>query len=315
MIEISVDRDYDGMRLDRFIQKAAGLGRNTAQKLLRKGEVRINGIRSEAGTLLKEGDTVRIYGAEEKKAPAVSFDESLGGVDVLYEDEFILAVNKPAYLPTQPMKGSRDCLSERVKNHLKPVVEEYGGRFIPAPVNRLDFETSGTVLCGKTPAAARALSEMLREERIEKHYTALCSGKLEKTLRLEDWAAKDSSKNRMVIYPERREGTSRMLGIYRGIGTCREMSLVDAKLITGKTHQIRVQLANTGYPLINDYKYGNRRVNDAFREEYGVERLLLHCSEVSFSLWYAPGSIRICCELPEEMKRLVEKIGFDRNKI
>ena len=73
--------------------------------------------------------------------------------------------------------------------------------------------------------------------------------------------------------------------------------------------------ANAGYPLINDYKYGNRRVNDAFREEYGVERLLLHCSEVSFSLWYAPGSIRICCELPEEMKRLVEKIGFDRNKI
>lgn len=311
MIELLVEKDYEGMRLDRYIQKAAGLGRNTAEKLLRKGEVRINGVRSAAQSLLKEGDTVRIYGAEEKRTPAVSFDENLGGVDVLYEDDFILAVNKPAYLPTQPMKGQKDCLSERVKNHLRSAIEEYDYRFIPAPVNRLDYETSGIVLCGKTPSSAKALSEMLREERIEKHYAALCFGELKQTLRLEDWAIRDSAKNRMVIYPERREGASRMLGIYRGVSVCRNMSLVDARLITGKTHQIRCQLAHAGFPLVNDYKYGNRKASDAFQSEYGVKRLLLHCSEVSFSLWYAPGSIRISCEMPEEMKNLVRRIGFE----
>ena len=125
MIELLVSRDYDGMRLDRYIQKAAGLGRNTAEKLLRKGEVRLNGVRSSAQSAVREGDTVRIYGVEEKRTPAVSFDEALGGVEVLYEDGSILAVNKPAYLPTQPMKGQKDCLSERVKNHLRKTVEEY----------------------------------------------------------------------------------------------------------------------------------------------------------------------------------------------
>ena len=311
MIELLVRRDYDGMRLDRYIQKAAGLGRNTAEKLLRKGEVRLNGVRSAAQSPVREGDTVRIYGVEEIKPPAVSFDEGLGGVDVLYEDEFILAVNKPAYLPTQPMKGQKDCLSERVKNHLRKTIEEYDYRFVPAPVNRLDYETSGVVLCGKTPASAKALSQMLREEKIEKHYTALCLGMLQKTLRLEDWAAKDKTLNRMVIRPGREEGLSRMLGIYRGMESRDGMSLVDAKLITGKTHQIRCQLSNAGYPLINDYKYGERAANDRFREEFGVRRLLLHCSEVSFSLWYAPGTIRITCDLPQEMKQLVKKIGFE----
>ena len=314
MIELLVSRDYDGMRLDRYIQKAAGLGRNTAEKLLRKGEVRLNGVRSSAQSAVREGDTVRIYGVEEKRTPAVSFDEALGGVEVLYEDGSILAVNKPAYLPTQPMKGQKDCLSERVKNHLRKTVEEYENRFIPAPANRLDYETSGVVLCGKTPAAARALSEMFREEKIEKHYTALCRGQFGKTLRLENWATKDASRNRMVISPRREEGLSRMLGIYRGIAVCKDLSLVDARPITGKTHQIRCQLANAGFPLINDYKYGDRAANDLFREEYGVKRLLLHCSEVSFSLWYAPGTIRITCEMPPEMKRLIKQIGFEKEQ-
>lgn len=310
MIELTVGTEYAEMRLDRFVFKAADIGKNTAEKLIRKGEVKVNGKKAKADLILQKDDTVRIYGVAEKNAGAVSFKEGLGKVDVLYEDEFVLAVNKPAFLPTQPMQGQEDCLSERIKLYLKDIIADSGYRFIPAPVNRLDYETSGIVLAGKTPDAARKLSELLRDEKIDKHYAALCFGKMDRQLRLENWAVKDPKENRMKLYGEKRENTSRMLGIYRPEKISEEFTLTDAKLITGKTHQIRSQLAYAGYPLINDYKYGLRKENDMFRDKYGIRRLFLHCREVSFSLWYAPGDIKITCDLPEEMRKVLEKIGM-----
>lgn len=310
MIELTVGTEYAGMRLDRFVLKAADIGKNTAEKLIRKGEVKVNGRKAKADIILQKDDIVKIYGVAEKDAGAVSFKEGLGGVDVIYEDDFILAVNKPAFLPTQPMQGQEDCLSERIKLYLRKTVEDSGYRFIPAPVNRLDYETSGIVLAGKTPDSARKLSELLREEKIDKHYSALCIGRMDRQLRLENWAVKDQKENRMKLYAERTEGASRMLGIYRPEKTSECYTLADAKLITGKTHQIRSQLAFAGHPLVNDYKYGIRSENDSFREKYGIKRLFLHCREVSFSLWYAPGDIRITCEMPDEMKKVLGKLGM-----
>lgn len=310
MIELTVGTEYAEMRLDRFVFKAADIGKNTAEKLIRKGEVKVNGKKARADLILRKDDTVRIYGVAGKDAGAVSFKEGLDGVDVLYEDEFILAVNKPAFLPTQPMQGQEDCLSERIKLYLKDIIAESGYRFIPAPVNRLDYETSGIVLAGKTPDAARKLSELLREEKIDKHYSALCLGKMDRQLRLENWAVKDPKENRMTLYGEKTENASRMLGIYRPERTSEGYTLADAKLITGKTHQIRSQLAYAGHPLVNDYKYGIRKENDMFREKYGIRRLFLHCREVSFSLWYSPGDIKITCDMPEEMKKVLEKLGM-----
>lgn len=310
MIELTVGTEYDQMRLDRFVLKASDIGKNTAEKLIRKGEVKVNGKKAKADCILQKDDIVRIYGVAEKGAGAVSFNEALGGVDVIYEDEFILAVNKPAFLPTQPMQGQEDCLSERVKLYLRKTIEEGGYRFVPAPVNRLDYETSGIVLCGKTPDSARKLSELLREEKIEKHYDALCLGEMSGQLRLENWAVKDQKENRMTLYGEKREGASRMLGIYRSERSSGGYSLVDARLITGKTHQIRSQMAFAGHPLVNDYKYGKKKENDQFREKYGIRRLFLHCCEVSFALWYAPGDIRITCDMPEEMKEVLKKLGM-----
>jgi len=312
MTEITVTGDYDGMRLDRFITKITGAGRNTVQKLLRKGDVRIDGTRVREGDRpVREGESIRIYGVEERSSGAVSFDASLGEPRILYEDEEILAVDKPALLATQPMKGSRDSLSERIKNHLRELIEENGGRFIPAPVNRLDYQTSGIVLCGKTPSSARKLSEMLREEKIEKHYYALCAGEKNSRMRLENWAVRNSAANKMEIVPGRREGAVRMLGIYTPLSSSEGFTLVDAQIITGKTHQIRCQLSEAGLPLVNDVKYGDPEATRRFRKKCQAERILLHCREVAFPLWYAPGSIRITCPLPEDMAEALSLLGIE----
>lgn len=311
LIELTVNDEYSDMRLDRFVFKSTDCSKVAIQKLIRKGDIKLNGKRVSADTAVKSGDKVKVYGAALKTADAVSFDGSVGSLDILYEDDFILAINKPTGLATQPSQSKTDCLSERIKFYLKDIIIKSNYRFVPAPVNRLDFETSGIVLCGKTPKAAKELSELIREGDVDKQYYALCFGNLPQKIRLENYALKDSKHNKMCLYDYHVDNSVRMDGIYTPIAKGKDISLINAKLITGKTHQIRAQLAYIGAPVVNDYKYGNRVLNDNLKKEQNVNRLCLHCYETAFDLWYAPGDIKITCDMPSDLKKVCIAEGID----
>ncbi len=303
-IDLNVGEEYDGMRLDRFVFKSTNCSKVAVQKLIRKGDVKLNGKKAPADTPVKAGDIIKVYGAEMKSEKSVSFCEGLGNLDILYEDEFILALNKPSCLSTQPSQGRVDCLSERVKLYYKDMITSSGGRFIPSPQNRLDYETSGIVLCAKTPKAAKELSELIREGDIDKQYYALCFGNIPKKMRLENYAIKDSKQNKMILYDEAVENSVRMDAVYTPLAKGDSLSLINAKLITGKTHQIRAQLSHVGAAVVNDKKYGNRNLNASFVQKHKLDRLCLHCYETSFNLWYAPGDIKITCDMPLDIKKI-----------
>ena len=311
LIRLNVKDEFDGMRLDRFVLNNTECSKGAVQKLIRKGDVKVNKKRSEASVRVKSGDVVDVYNAAPKSA--AKFVEGLPLPKVIYEDDFILAVNKPAGLNTQPGGSSADCLSERVKLYLKDVVEEYGGAFVPAPANRLDNGTSGIVLCGKTPKAAAELSALIRENKVKKCYFVLVCGKLNERVRLDGFARKDAKRNMMLPCDANEQGAVKMSAVYEPLETFGEYTLVKAKLITGKTHQIRFQLSAAGHEVVGDNKYGNRRINEEFKNKYGFCRLFLHCCEMSFKMWDDSGSMKITCALPEDMQNILKDIGFSLN--
>ncbi len=307
---IEVGSEYDEMRLDRFVLNNTSLSKGLVQKLIRKGDVKINGKKAEASDHVHTLDEIKIYNAAQSDLPAASFVQGLPKVKVVYEDPFILAVNKPSGLNTQQGGQNNDCLNERIKLHLKDVVLHYNGVFVPAAVNRLDYGTSGIVLCGKTPTAAKELSRLIRENKIKKYYVALIFGEMKRKIKAECYAKKDTAKNIMLPCNEGDDGAVKMVAVYESLGVSDGMSLVKARLITGKTHQIRFQLSSLGYPLVGDNKYGNVRKNKIFKEKYGLDRMFLHCCETSFDLWDSSGNLRLVCEMPEELRSVCKKMGL-----
>lgn len=302
MREFNIGSDFAGMRLDRFIKKACpDIGKNTAQKLIRRGDVKVNGIKGRAETALTGGDTVKIYVKNAEEAPSLRINMSLPNPDVIYEDDCILAVNKPPYLPSQPNTAGEDSVSERIKKYLAPAIESYGGLFVPGTANRLDTNTSGIILAGKTPDAARQLAAVFAANKADKRYRALVYGHLPQRVKATHYAAADPTENKVTVYDNDGEGRRCMSSVFTPAEYIGDYTLTDIKLITGRKHQIRAQLAHIGYPVVMDGKYGDRAVNEAFKRKYALSRQFLHCGETSLTLWYDGSLLKITCEMPADL--------------
>ena len=312
MKQFTITEDFSGMRLDRFIKKACPeIGKNTAQKMIRKGDAKVNGKKASADCILNTGDTVKIYVREDAvKTLEINFE--LPDPEVIYEDELIMAVNKPPYLPSQPSSKGEDSVSERVKKYLADDIKAYDGLFSPGTANRLDTNTSGIVLAGKTPQAQRELSSLIASNKIDKVYTALVYGHFPGKMKVSDYAVKNTSSNLMTVYDEPVEGSVSMVSVFEPVEYIGEYTLLRAKLITGRTHQIRAQLSHLGYPVVLDRKYCDSTRNDRFRQSYGLNRQFLHCSEVSFKIWYDSSILKITCDLPEDLADVIGKLRSEK---
>ena len=301
MKEFIVSKDFNDTRLDRFVQKACrDIPKGAIQKLLRKGEIKINGKKAPAEAKIKEGDVIRVYAKTDDFKLKVA--RGLPKLKVIYEDENIVAINKEPYLPVQLGQDIVDCVTERLKNYLRKEIEASNGLFIPGVVGRLDTNTSGIVLAGKTPDATRHLEELNRDSKIEKIYVALVKGTFPKSLKATHYAIKNVIDNKMILSETEKEGSVKMVTAFECIDSVNGYSLVRAKLITGKTHQIRSQLAFLDFPIIGDAKYGDRITNQRTYTECGLNRQFLHAYEVKFNLWYDIGDVRIRCEIPKDLK-------------
>lgn len=311
MIEYKITADSADQRMDRFLKKLLPNAQTGfLMKMLRKKRIKLNGARAEANTLVREGDTVTFYFSQD------TFDKFAGKTDAapqtdalppklralitppLYEDAHVLAVNKPAGLLTQPDATGDPSVSDIAASL------PHGGTFHPAPANRLDRDTSGIVLIAKDYATQKALAEEISERRVTKEYIALVAGVVTEGGTLTGKLTKDAATNTVSVTAERGEANAVL--DYAPIEARGELTLLSVRLHTGKTHQIRAQLAEAGHPIVGDAKYGTSGVNWTLSMAYGLHHQVLHARHYAVPAL----GIDITAPLPADVSRILDQLGF-----
>lgn len=320
MIKIKINENDGNQRLDRFLKKyLENAPLSMIYKMIRK-DIKVNGKRCKNEMILQLDDEVSIYLSDQdieqfqrKKTRSKVKKQFM----VTYEDENIIVVEKPFGLLTH---GD----STEKKNHLANQVcdylidrGEYNPRvektFSPASVNRLDRNTTGLVLFGKNSSTLQQLNQMIREkDKISKFYMTIVKGRISEPMVLKDKMEKDHEENKVTVLPLDSEDGKLMETWVRPLLYGNGYTLIEVEIITGRTHQIRAHLAEIGHPVIGDTKYGDRRVNEKMRYEFGLSTQLLHAYKLKFNkcsgnLQYLEGK-EIVAPIPADFERIKNNI-------
>ena len=268
MQELVIEKKDAGQRLDKYLRKyLQNAPSSFIYRMLRKKNIVLNAGRAEGKELLCEGDTIRIFFSEETLAhfrgtEVAAKTASYTAPDIVYEDEDILLVNKPSGLLSQQDKSGEASVNDWLRDYCRNDTGT-SDTFRPSVCNRLDRNTSGLVLCAKTYAGSRFLSEQIAGHELGKYYRALVEGRLEGEAVLRGLWYKDEAANRVRIekikdgVPDTEDTEGRYVEThYRVIASAESYSLVELRLVTGRSHQIRAHMASIGHPLAGDIKYG-----------------------------------------------------------
>lgn len=331
MKQIVVQEAEAGQRLDKLLSRyLKEAPKSFLYKMLRKKNITLNGRKADGSEKVVKNDEIRIFLADETYEKfAGKTDRNPSGyptarLDILYEDEHILLINKPAGMLTQKAKASDVSLNEYMLGYLErenrksgeqkeasedPVRTNYA--FRPSICNRLDRNTSGIVICGKSVAGLRKMSELLRDRTMHKYYQCLVAGQVTEPQNIRGYLKKDPVSNKVTIQAEESEGAALIETEYRPLSVFADSTLLEVRLITGRSHQIRAHLASQGHPIIGDYKYGYRRINEVYKKRYGLTGQLLHAGRLTMPALEAPFEAlsERCFEaaLPPLMATIIQK--------
>ena len=293
-----------GQRFDKYLKKL--LPEATSgfiYKMLRKKNITLNGKKADGAEKLGLKDEVKLFLSDETfekfaRKPTKKFLEKGQGtnekypcipLDILYEDADILVVNKPVGMLSQKSSSADVSINEYVIGYLLEqgkITKEELAVFHPSVCNRLDRNTSGILIAGKSLKGLQDMAKQFKERSIEKYYRCLVKGEMREAQILEGWLAKDEKSNQVKISDKELEGSKYIKTGYKPV-TCFTIkndkyavtgtyTLLEVHLMTGRSHQIRAHLASVGYPIVGDSKYGEKRVNASFAKEFGIHSQLLH---------------------------------------
>lgn len=278
MKKISVNKNDAGNRLDKFINKCfPNIPYSLLYKYIRKKRIKVNGKKEEISYRLKENDILELYINDElleKSNKSSDFKAASEDIEILYEDDNIMIINKKAGLIVHPDDDIKvDCLVNRIKNYLFKKGEfnpENENSFAPALVNRIDRNTSGIVIAAKNAESLRILNLKMKERELHKKYICILCGTLKKdTEILKAFLDKNSSENKVYISNKmKNKNYKTILTKYSVIDKSKKFTLAEIELLTGRTHQIRAHMAYLGYPLLGDGKYGVNRINREMGYKY-----------------------------------------------
>lgn len=287
MRELLISAAEANQRLDKYLKKYLNTAPGSfVYKMLRKKNIKLNRAKAEGSEILKTGDQIQLFLAEETidSFRTVARIEKVPFPSVIYEDDHILMLNKPAGLLTQKAEPSDVSLVDEILYYL-----EQTGKYDPAKnlakpsaCNRLDRNTSGLVLAGIDLCGLQFLSLALKDRTLKKEYYCIVKGTMKKPVHLKGYLLKDQRSNTVKIMDEPVGDASFAETYFEPLSVNGELTLVKAELITGKTHQIRSHLAFIGHPIVGDTKYGNGEVNRKYRQKYGIKHQLLHARFVTF---------------------------------
>jgi 23S rRNA pseudouridine1911/1915/1917 synthase len=304
-LSVEVPESAAGTRADRFVADASGLSRAFVQRLIGEGRLTVDGQPMRANAQLRSGTTLQLD-VPEVRATEVEGEQI--PLNVIYEDDDLLIVDKPPGMVTHPSHGhSGGTLVNALLGRAGG--EEYGGIAgvaRPGIVHRLDRDTSGLLMVAKHDAAQHALMAQLKARRVKKTYQALVGGGVPASLgRIEAPIGRDPRhRTRMAVVPDGRASTTG----YRVRERFDGWTLLELDLVTGRTHQIRVHLASIGHPVAGDPVYASGRVRQG---PHGLERLFLHAWRLELAAVSGDRLIQATAPLPEDLERVLDGLRRD----
>lgn len=320
MREISITKEEAGQRLDKFLGKYfREAGSSFLYKMLRKKNIVLNRKRACGREMLAEGDRIEVFFSEETfgkmrggdvQRQLFAFLRHVGSQHVhpIYEDADILVLNKPADCLSQKTRPGEITLNEEMVSYLiasGSLTEDSFCLFHPSVSNRLDRNTTGLILAGKTLRGQQYLSDQIRDRSARKIYHAIVKGRVTKAMEISAYLYKDERENRVRIADRKEElpdGSHEIRTAYRPLAHGNHVTLLELDLLTGRSHQLRAHLASIGHPIGGDPKYGDRNLNRELREKYGIRHQLLH----AYSIRLADGREFVCPE-DEIYRRIMEE--------
>ncbi len=299
MRRVRIDADRAGQRIDNFLRtQLPGVPKGRIYRLLRRGEVRVNGGRVRAEYRLAEGDEVRVPPARIRAAGAPPGQKQVARIleQVLYEDKRLLVINKPSGVAVHGGSGISHGVIELLR-HARPELSDLG------LVHRLDRETSGCLVIAKRRSALRALHAKFREGQVEKNYLALVVG---------DWQFGEQCIDAPLVVENRKGGERHVVvrkagkparTLVRLSRTYGKYSLLQCSPETGRTHQIRVHLQSVGFPIAGDDRYGDEAANRIAKKK-GLRRLFLHAQSIAFAD-DSGNDLHFTAPLPDDLERFL----------
>lgn len=282
MKEILIGPNEAGQRLDKLLSKYLSLApKSFIYKMLRKKNITLNHKKSEGSEHLEQGDVVKLFLSDEtiQKFSKEIKKEVQSKLDILYEDQDILVINKEAGMLSQKAAKEDVSLVEHIIAYLLEkgeINEEDLKSFRPSICNRLDRNTSGIVVAGKTLSGLQTMGVFFKERTLDKYYVTIVSGQILKTETIDGYLIKDEKTNTVTVAKTQGKDGVPILTKYRPLCRTKDYTLLEVKLITGRTHQIRAHLASIGHPVLGDFKYGTSKKNQWAKEKYHLQNQLLH---------------------------------------
>lgn len=281
MREVTIGAKESGQRFSKFLEKYFKEAQTSfLYKMLRKKNIKLNDKKATGSEMLQTGDKVTVYFSDE------TFEKFRGetkkviypviDLDIVYEDEDVLIVNKPAGMLSQKAKPQDVTLVEYILGYLQKKGEwSPKDNLKPGICNRLDRNTSGLVIAGKSLRGLQKMSELLKDRTMDKYYLTIVEGVMKEPSVVRGYLKKDEQTNRVQIFSEDGEDRVWIETGYEPLRTNGTVTLLKVKLVTGKTHQIRGHLASLGHPLLGDVKYGAAKRAD-------MKHYFLHAKTLCF---------------------------------
>ena len=294
-----VTKEENNQRLDAYIAKQEiGISRTMVQKLLEEGHIFVNGKLEKCSYKVKMQDEILVSVPEPKK---VEIKEEEIPIEVIYEDKDIIVVNKPKGLVVHPANGNPDgTLVNAIMAICKDSLSGIGGELRPGIVHRLDKDTSGLLIVAKNDATHIGMSEQLKNHQVKKIYWALVRGIVkenEATIQM-PIGRSDKDRKKMAVRKDGKEAITHFKVLKRYADT----TLLEIRIETGRTHQIRVHLAQIGYPVIGDAVYSNGK------NAFGVEGQMLHAKSLDFVHPITKEQMHLEAPLPQYFRDILEQL-------
>jgi len=302
--EYKVEKDLEGIRIDKAIsEKSSNISRAMVQKMLDDGKITVNGKVPKSSYKLVEGDVVSVEDIEPKEVD-IKPDESIP-LDIVYEDDDILVINKQKGLVVHPGNGNPDgTLVNAIMAKCKDRLSGIGGEVRPGIVHRIDKDTSGLLIVAKNDKAHINMSEQIKNHEVKKTYIALARGVIKENNATIDMPIGRSTKDRVKMAVSRTGKNAvthiKVLQRYNGY------TLIEVNIETGRTHQIRVHLSEIGFPLVGDAVYSNGK------NPFGVEGQMLHSMRLEFKHPITGKKIKVEAKLPEYFEEVLKELESEK---